>query len=139
MAYPTLGQDAWTELCGALITGQRANQDLSSLDTALRNGSFGLWRAYRPYAFQSIVSPQHPDQKRGCSATEIENARWRLKIVSVASAARPKNYLRDRLSTSPSSLSSITGTILSSMRSLHISETSVSAGRRRFQADRNRR
>jgi len=21
MAYPTLGQDAWTELCGALITG----------------------------------------------------------------------------------------------------------------------
>src|SRR5262249_16808086 len=44
-----------------------------------------------------------------------------------ASAARPKDYLRDRLSTSPSSLSSITGTILSSMRSLHISENSVSA------------
>src|SRR5262249_39202325 len=68
-----------------------------------------------------------PDQKRGYSATEIENARWRIKIVSVASAARPKDYSRDRLSTSPSSLSSITGTILSSMRSLHISENSVSA------------
>jgi len=32
MAYPTVGQDAWRKLCGALITGQRANQDLSSLD-----------------------------------------------------------------------------------------------------------
>jgi hypothetical protein len=38
-----------------------------------------------------------------------------------------RNYFSDRLSTSPSSLSSITGTILSSMRSLHISENSVSA------------
>src|SRR5262249_35465110 len=34
---------------------------------------------YRPYALQSIVSPQHPDQKRGCSATEIENARLAAK------------------------------------------------------------
>src|SRR5262245_47352230 len=47
--------------------------------------------------------------------------------MTLRARLRPKNYFRNRLSTSPSSLSSITGTILSSMRSLHMSENSVSA------------
>src|SRR5262245_18183443 len=124
MAYPILGQDAWA--LRRPDYGQRANQDLSSLDDGTAK-----W-VVRPLASVPAVCPSKhriaaaPGPERGCSATGIENARWRLKIVSVASAARP-NYFRDRLSTSPSSLSSITGTILSSMRSLHISENSVSA------------
>src|SRR5262249_52640704 len=124
MAYPILGQDAWA--LRRPDYGQRANRDLSSLDDGTAK-----W-VVRPLASVPAVCPSKhriaaaPRPERGCSATGIENARWRLKIVSVASAARP-NYFRDRLSTSPSSLSSITGTILSSMRSLHTSENSVSA------------
>src|SRR5262245_21713513 len=55
--------------------GQRANQDLSSLDDGTAK------RVVRPMASVPAVCPSkhriaaHPDQKRRCSATEIENAR----------------------------------------------------------------
>src|SRR5262245_33371258 len=44
MAYPILGQDARTELCGALITGNVQTKIQVPRTTALRNGAFGLWR-----------------------------------------------------------------------------------------------
>src|SRR5262245_52765182 len=80
-----------------------------------------------PMPFKASYRRSIPTRNEAVAQPRSRTRDWRLKIVSVASAARPKNYLRDRLSASPSSLSSITGTILSSMRSLQISENSVSA------------
>src|SRR5262245_7105732 len=60
--------------------------------TGPRTGHSGYGQS-AAHALQSIVSPQDRDQKRGCTATDIENARWRPKSYDVASEAATEELL----------------------------------------------
>src|SRR5262249_38086972 len=70
--------------------------------TGPRTGHSGYGQS-AAHALQSIVSPQDRDQKRGCTATDIENARWRPKSYDVASEAATEELL-PQSSESPANL-----------------------------------